>query len=404
MEGFTTNDFGLDRYAPYIGESAINRIKKKAELLQGCSVVHVNSTQYGGGVAEMLPSITLIMNSLNIKTGWRVIRGTPDFFNITKTMHNTLQGRDIVISEEQKEIYQKVIYENAIRMHIEDHDYVVIHDPQCLPLIQHYNKKGKWTVRCHGDFSTPNTALMNYLKPFINMYDSAIWSIPEYKQDLLIPQHFFLPAIDPFTFKNGELSDKEMNAVLDRYEIPNDVPLVVQISRFDPWKDPAGLIEAAKMAQEKVDFILVLLGNAATDDPEGTEIYNSLAHYQSDKIRILFSGDDQTLVATLQKRAAAIVQKSTKEGFGLTVTEAMWKGTPVIGGDVGGIPKQIDDGVNGYLVNSIEETAERIVMLVNNPELRDQMGVKAKEKVKNNFLIPRLVEQYLDLFISYNNQ
>jgi len=391
----------IDQYSVLIGEPAIDRIREKAELLKDSHVVHVNSTHYGGGVAEMLPSITSIMNDLGIKTGWRVIKGDSDYFDVTKAMHNALQGGNITLTDETKNIYQRTVKENASRMHIENHDFVVIHDPQCLPLIQHYKKNGTWIWRSHVDLSSPNPSLIDYLKPMINCYDAAIFSLPSYKQDISIPQHFFKPAINPFTYKNSSLSEKKMKEVLASYDIPDDIPLVVQISRFDHWKDQLGVIKAAKLAQEQVDFRLILLGNAASDDPEGIKIYNSLLPHQSDKVRVSLLGDDPALISTLQKKATIVLQKSIREGFGLTVTEAMWKGIPVIGGNVGGIPCQIDDGINGYLVNSIEETAEKIVTLINNIDLRKKMGVMAKEKVRENFLIPRLVEQYLDLFISY---
>src|SRR5437667_4467096 len=207
-----------------------------------------------------------------------------------------------------------------------------------------------------------------------------------------------MPAIDPFTIKNRQLSDREINERLSRYEIPTDLPLVVQVSRFDPWKDPQGVVEAFKLARKEIDARLVLLGNFATDDPEGAKIFEALRACQEDRILILTSGDDSALVNSLQTRAAVVLQKSLREGFGLTVAEAMWKGTPVIGGNVGGIRYQIEDGVNGFLVSSVDETAERMVEIINNEELRDEMGRKAQETVRKNFLLTRYLEQYLDLF------
>jgi len=207
-----------------------------------------------------------------------------------------------------------------------------------------------------------------------------------------------MPAIDPFTIKNRQLSDREINERLSRYEIPTDLPLVVQVSRFDPWKDPKGVVDAFKLARKQIDARLVLLGNFATDDPEGEEIFHSLCASRDERILILTSGDDTALVNALQTRAAVVLQKSLREGFGLTVAEAMWKGTPVIGGNVGGIRYQIEDGVNGFLVSSVDETAERMVEIINNEELRDEMGRKAQETVRKNFLLTRYLEQYLDLF------
>jgi trehalose synthase len=240
-----------------------------------------------------------------------------------------------------------------------DHDYVVVHDPQPLPLIEHYAKKSPWVWRCHIDLSRPHPELWAYLVRYIERYDAAILSCPEYAQRLSPPQLFFMPAINPFSIKNRQLSDAEMDERLAHYQIPTDLPLIVQVSRFDPWKDPQGVIEAFKLARKEVDARLVLLGNFATDDPEGAVIYEGLLRSRDDRILVLPYGDDSALVNTLQTRAAAVLQKSVREGFGLTVAEAMWKGTPVIGGNVGGIRYQIEDGINGFLVSTIEETASR---------------------------------------------
>lgn len=390
----------IQDYAPIVGEQTVERILAKAETLKGLHVINFNSTYYGGGVAELLSSMTLLMNGLGIKTGWRVIQGSPDFFGITKKMHNALQGMGFKFSRIKRNIYENVIAENSIRNHL-DHDFVIVHDPQPLPLICHYKKKAPWIWRCHIDLSNPNRDLWNYFVPLIERYDAAIFSIPEYSQKLGIPQVFFLPAIDPFTTKNRRLSDLEMDERLSHYNIPTDLPLVVQVSRFDPWKDPKGVIQAFKLARKEVDCTLVLLGNFASDDPEGAEIYESLVKSREERILILPNGDDTALVNTLQRRAAVVLQKSIREGFGLTVTEAMWKGTPVIGGNVGGIRYQINDGVNGFLVSSIEETAARIVQLIKNRKLREEMGRKARAVVAERFLLTRYIEQYLDLFNSF---
>ncbi|MDD5234519.1 MAG: glycosyltransferase [Syntrophales bacterium] len=387
-------------YAPFVGDQTVERILAKAEPLRGLHVINFNSTYYGGGVAELLSSMTILMNGLSIKTGWRVIQGSPDFFGITKKMHNALQGMGFKFSRIKRNIYESVIAENSIRNHL-DHDFVIVHDPQPLPLIRHYKKKSPWVWRCHIDLSNPNRDLWNYFVPIIEKYDAAVFSIPEYAQKLNIPQVFFLPAIDPFTTKNRLLTDREMDERLCHYNIPTDLPLVVQVSRFDPWKDPKGVIKAFKLARKEVDCTLVLLGNFASDDPEGAEIYESLVKSREERILILPNGDDTALVNTLQRRAAVVLQKSIREGFGLTVTEAMWKGTPVIGGNVGGIRYQIRDGETGFLVSSIEEAAARIVQLVKDRKLREEMGRKARAVVAEKFLLTRYVEQYLDLFNSF---
>jgi trehalose synthase len=390
----------IEDYAPLIGAEAVERLREKARPLQGLHVAHVNSTYYGGGVAMLLDSLTSLMNSVGIQTGWRTIQGAPDFFGITKKMHNGLQGGDFNLTEMKMQIYEDVIYKNAMRNHLEHHDFVILHDPQPLPMITHYERRGAWIWRCHVDLSNPNKELWDYLVPYIERYDAVIFSIEEYRQSLKTPQLFFLPAIDPFSITNKELTEEEINERLNHYRIPTDLPLVVQISRFDRWKDPEGVIKAYQLARREVDCLLVLLGNVATDDPEGQEVYQSLLSLRSDRIRVL-SHEDTALVNALQRRAAVVLQKSIREGFGLTVAEAMWKGTPVIGGNAGGIRYQIQDGVNGFLVSSVEEAADRLVHLIKDEKLRRQMGKRAKETVRERFLLTRLLEQYLDLFNSF---
>jgi len=390
----------IEDYVELIGAAKVERIRNKAKEFEGLRVANFNSTYYGGGVAEMLSSMTLLMNSLGLQTEWRVIQGTPDFFSITKKMHNALQGGEIDLTSIKKEIFEQVIYENSIRNFIR-HDFVIVHDPQPLPLIEHYEKRCPWLWRCHIDLSRPQPETWKYLRYWIDLYDAAILSCPDFVQEMEPPPHFFMPAINPFNIKNHELTDKEIDERLAHYNIPTDLPLVVQISRFDPWKDPVGVLEAFKRARKELDATLVLLGNFATDDPEGEQIYESLCACRDERILILTSGDDSALVNALQTRATVVLQKSLREGFGLTVSEAMWKGTPVIGGNVGGIRYQIEDGVNGFLVSSIEQAATRIVQLLKDKKLRDQMGEKARDSVREKFLLPRYVEQYLDLFAEF---
>jgi trehalose synthase len=390
----------VEDYEQFVGAETIGRIKEKTKSLGHLHVVNVNSTYYGGGVAEMLSSLTLLMNSAGIKTGWRVIQGAPDFFGITKKMHNALQGGEINLSDRKMQLYEEIIYENAVRNHLEHHNFVIVHDPQPLPMITHYKKNGPWIWRCHIDLTNPNKELWRYLTPFIERYDAVILTLKEYKQKLKTPQLFFLPAINPFSILNRELDDEEINERLDHHNIPTDLPLVVQISRFDRWKDPQGVIDAFKLARKEIDCTLVLLGNVATDDPEGSQVYESLLGQQEERI-IILSVQDTALVNALQRRAAVVLQKSIREGFGLTVAEAMWKRTPVIGGDVGGIRYQIKDGVNGFLVSSVAEAAERIVQLLKDEKLRRQLGEAARETVRKRFLLVRYLEHYLDLFNSF---
>jgi trehalose synthase len=389
----------VEDYESFVGAKTVGRIMNKAKNAKDLHVVHLNSTYYGGGVAELLGPSTLLLNSLGIKTGWRVIQGSPDFFSITKKMHNALQGGKINLTDRKIKIYEEVIFENAIRNHLE-HDVVIVNDPQPLPMVNHYRRKGPWIWRCHVDLTKPNKKLWDYLSQFIEQYDAAILTLKDYEQNLKTPQLFFLPAINPFSIKNRELSEREIDERLKHYRIPTDLPLVVQVSRFDRWKDPEGVIKAFKIARKEVDCTLVLLGNMALDDPEGKQVYDSLMECQEERI-IIISHQDTALVNALQRRATVVIQKSIREGFGLTVTEAMWKGASVIGGNVGGIRYQIKNGFNGFLVSSVEETAERIVQLLKNKKLRGKLGSNAKETVRKKFLLTRLVEQYLDLFNSF---
>lgn len=364
-------------------------------------MTNVNSTYYGGGVAEILTSLTILMNGLGIKTGWRVIQGAPDFFGITKKFHNALQGDKIHLTALKKHIYESVNFENAARNHLDSRDIVIIHDPQPLPMINHYRRRGPWIWRCHIDLSAPNRELWDYLAPMIDKYDAVILSTKEYRRPLKTPQVFFMPAIDPFSIKNRPMPKSQIDRRLRHYKIPTDLPLVTQISRFDRWKDPQGVIRAHKLALKHVDCRLVLLGNAATDDPEGEVVFESLLEHRDDRTLILPYGNDTALVNALQRRSAVVLQKSLREGFGLTVTEALWKGTPVIGGKVGGIRYQIDDGENGFLVSSVQEAADRIVRVLKDSRLRERLGKNARETVRKSFLMSRLLEQYLDLFNAF---
>ena len=391
----------IEHYEPLIGRAGVARIREKSRALSGARVVHVNSTRHGGGVAEILSSLTPLMNSLGIATQWRIIRGTDEFFDFTRGMHDALQGRRVALARMNTRVYEQVVRENALRhrLHLE-RGLVVVHDPQPAALIRHCAKSAPWIWRCHVDLSNPDPGAWGYLVPFIEKYDAVVLSCPEYAQDLRVAQRFFLPAIDPFSPKNRLLGARDIDERLARYRIPTDLPLVVQVSRFDRWKDPQGVIDAFDIARKKTPATLVLLGNFAADDPLGAEVFDALRRRREKRILILPHGDDAALVNALQRRAAVVLQKSLREGFGLTVAEAMWKGTPVIGGAVGGIPRQIDDGESGFLVSSVEEAAERLVELLRDAGLRARMGRRAREKVRANFLLTRYLEQYLDLFAS----
>ncbi len=389
----------IDDYERLIGPESVSRIKRKAKPLGDMHIVNINSTYYGGGVSQLLSSLAILMNSLGIETGWRTVHGPPDFFSVTKKMHNALQGDEINWTERKIEIFEHVIYENSVLNHL-THDLVIVHDPQPLPLIQHYRKTGPWVWRCHIDLGEPNMELWSFLKPYIEMYDAVILSSTEYKQELQVPQRFFMPAIDPFSIVNKDMDDAAVSDRLRHYDIPTDLPLIAQISRFDRWKDPQGVIDAFNIVKEEIPCRLVLLGNVATDDPEGPEVYEALLSQQRDDI-IILSVQDGALVNALQRTAAVVLQKSLREGFGLTVSEAMWKGTPVIGGNTGGIRMQIEDGANGFLVSSVEEAARRIMELLRDRDMARQIGEAGRETVREKFLLSRYLEQYLDLFGSF---
>jgi trehalose synthase len=397
LEDSTLGLHTFDDYTPLIGPQAVARITRKAEALRDRHVIHVSSTFYGGGVSEILTPLTLLMNQLGIETGWRLIQGTPDFFRCTKKIHNALQGAVIEFTPEDKAVYEQVISENALRLHLDGCDTVIVHDPQPLPLILHVENSGaRWIWQCHVDLSSPNPDTWAYLREFIGHYDATMFSLADYEQPLDKPQLFMTPAINPFSAKNRELSEEEIDRCLAEHRIPTHRPIVVQVSRFDRWKDPVGVIEAFRLACKQVDSTLVLLGNDATDDPEGQIVLETILRSADERVMVI-SVDDPILVNALQRRAAVVLQKSIREGFGLTVTEAMWKGAAVVGGNVGGIRRQIDDGENGFLVDTVAQAAERIVELVRRPDLRRRLGENARETVRLNFLMSRLLEDWLDV-------
>jgi trehalose synthase len=391
----------LEQYEPLIGAATVERIAAKADLVRTMRIAHISSTFYGGGVTELLTPLTLMMNATGIETDWHLIQGTPGFFGCTKKLHNTLQGESVDFSDAERAIYEEVVFENATRLHLDECDAVIVHDPQPLPLITHFpDLEMPWLWQCHIDLSSPHAQVWTYLRQFIEQYDAAVFSLPEYGQDLHVDQRFVTPAIDPFSAKNRELSDREIREFLGNYKIPMDRPLVTQISRFDRWKDPMGVIEAFRKAREQVDCTLVLLGNNASDDPEGGKILEAIESVADEGI-IVLAADDPTLVNALQRAAAVVLQKSLREGFGLTVTEAMWKGAAIVGGDVGGIRHKIKDNWNGFLVSTPDQAAARTIQLLKEPGLRKQLGSRAKESVRQKFLMSRLLEDWLDLLSKY---
>jgi len=393
----------LEDYREIVGDEIISTIYKKVRRLYGKHLLHINSTYLGGGVAEILESIVPLMNDIGIDAGWRILRGHPDFFTITKKFHNALQGGPINFTKMKKHLYVQANEDFFVYTHI-DHDFVIIHDSQPLPLIKFYKKRQPWIWRCHIDLTNPHKELWDFLKKFILRYDMVIISSERYKrEDLPVEQRIIHPAIDPLSPKNMEISEGDISKYLKKFGIPTDKPLITQISRFDKWKDPQGVIKVFKLVKEKIDCRLVLCGSMAEDDPEGWMIYDGIRKKEGRLIEnkdvILITSENNILVNALQRSSAVIVQKSIREGFGLTVTEALWKGRPVVASNVGGIPLQIKDGGNGFLAEPYDTKgfADRIIQLLQNPKLAEEMGKKGKEIVRKNFLIIRLLSDYLDL-------
>ncbi len=388
----------LKDHTKFIGKEGIGRIMEEAEALHGKHIVHVNSTYYGGGVAEMLGSLVPLFNDAGIKTGWRAIKGNPDFFSITKRFHNALQGDRINLSGMKKRLYEGTNRQNSLFTHIEDHDHVIVHDPQPLPLIDCYRKKQPWLWRCHIDVSSPDPCTWDYLKGFVSKYDMAIVSKQEYGRCMPIDSAIIHPSIDPLAPKNKELSEATVAKYLRKFGIDLDKPIISQVSRFDKWKDPQGVMEAFRQVRRKHDCQLVMLGSSASDDPEGQQIYESIQRSAGEgkDIRII-NYENHILVNALQRASSVVIQKSIKEGFGLTVSEALWKRTPVVAGKVGGIPLQVEDGKSGYLVDSVDQCAKRVSRLLSDDKLREQMGEAGHEHVRNNFLVTRHLHDYLRL-------
>lgn len=392
----------IESYREIAPQGTIDLIYKLSEHLKNRSLLHVNSTRSGGGVAEILNRLIPMFNELGIQARWEVMTGTGLFFKTTKSFHNALQGMEQNITLEMYEEYEKVNRENSKNLLL-DAELVIIHDPQPAALITERKKGSKWIWRCHIDISKPQRKIWNFLKRYVSQYDGAIFSLPSFAQKLAIPQFLIYPSIDPLSDKNRELSGEEIEAILKRSGIPNDKPIILQVSRFDRFKDPLGVIEAYKMVKKYNDCYLVLAGGGATDDPEGQQVlYDVKNASREDKdIFILdLPPDSHIEINALQRAATVVLQKSTKEGFGLTVAEAMWKGKPVIGSAVGGIAVQVLYGVTGFTVNSIEGCAYRIRYLLNNPAFSAQIGEKAKEYTRRNFLITRHLCDYLALMIA----
>lgn len=400
-----TNSKILESYARVAGEDVMEHLKQLAAHLTGLKVVHVNSTREGGGVAEILRKLIPLKRALGLDAHWEVITGEQEFYQCTKSFHNALQGDRVMVSDTLLKAYEDTNAANAERLKpvLQDADVVFIHDPQPAPLIHFFPKrKGSWLWRCHIDVNRPYRPIWKYLRNWVTSYDASIFSLPEFAQPLPHPQYLVPPSIDPLSDKNIALPAKEVAAVFEKFNLDPAKPLILQVSRFDRFKDPLGVVEACRLAKNMVPLQLVLAGGGASDDPEGEIVLNEvrLAAKDDPDIHILLLPPDaHRTINALQRAADLVLQKSTREGFGLTVTEAMWKGKPVIGGDTGGIRLQVVNHHTGFLVNTPEGAALRIRYLLHHRDKLAKMGRTAKAFVKEYFLITRHLKEYLALTI-----
>lgn len=397
----------LQQYADIAGQDVMNHLRQLARPLRGMRVVHVNATRMGGGVAEILHKMVPLMQELGLETSWKIIEGDPEFYQCTKSFHNAIQGDRLIIPEKLLSVYEETnaLTAERLRDQLQEADIVIIHDPQPAALLKHFpDRKGKWVWRCHIDVSKPFRPVWNYLRNFIQGYDASIFSLSSFAQPLPHPVYLVPPSIDPLHDKNIELKPGEINHVYSQFNLDPERPLILQVSRYDRFKDPLGVIQAYKMAKKFIpDLQLVLAGGGASDDPEGEvvlrEVHNA-ANDDPDIHVLMLPGDAHRTINALQRAADIVLQKSIKEGFGLTVAEAMWKNKPVIAGDTGGIRIQVINNHTGFLVNTPEGAALRIRYLFHNHDKLMEIGDKAKEFVRANFLLTRHLREYLTLFVA----
>jgi trehalose synthase len=394
----------LADYTHIAGKALVERIRELAAPLEGKRVLHVSATAFGGGVSEILYTLVPLMRDVGLDAHWHVILGREEFFNVTKLMHNSLQGDPQAINDAEWEVFEAYNQMNAQSLDGE-WDLIIVHDPQPAGLRKYALEHAKnWVWRCHIDLSAPNPSTLARLLPLVRDYDASVWHLQQY-----VPKgldgggvNIVPPAIDPLSPKNMALSPDDAAFVCEQFGIDPERPLICQVSRFDPWKDPMGVIDAYRIVRERVPNVqLALVGSMATDDPEGWEFFNTTMRYADEDpdIKILnnLNNVGAIEVNAFQSQADVCMQKSTREGFGLTVTEALWKGRPTIGGDVGGIPLQIENGVSGYLVSSPEEAAARTVEILEDPELAKSLGRAGKAHAREHFLTPRLLRDWLDI-------
>ena len=391
----------LDEYIPIVGQSVVDDLRLLAQRLEGKIIQHINSTPVGGGVAEILNRMVPLLKELGVDSRWDVIKGGEQFFEVTKKFHNALHGRVEEITQRDFDIFMETSQKNIEEVNTYG-EIVFVHDPQPIALIRK-KSNNKWIWRCHVDVSNPNQKVWKFLMDFIVNYDSAVFSAPTFSQAVLpIRQFLISPSIDPLSDKNKELSPEIIDSVLKKYGILKNKPILTQISRFDRLKDPVGVIEVYRQVKKYIDCQLVLAGGTAEDDPEGIKVLEEVREKaeQDKDIHVLLLLHSDIEVNALQRASTIIIQKSLKEGFGLTVAEALWKAKPVVASNVGGIPLQIKHKYSGLLCHSIEGTAFAIKQLLNSPEYSKKLGENGKEHIKNNFLLTRHLREYMLLFLS----
>ncbi|MGB3904477.1 MAG: glycosyltransferase [Anaerolineae bacterium] len=405
LERVEVQEKSLGDYRDIVGDSLITDILDLAGKLDGARVVHINATAFGGGVAEMLQSLIPLMCDVGLAAEWHVIDGEEEFFNVTKAFHNGLQGMELPLTDDMKEVWQRYNRRNALAFGGE-YDFVVVHDPQPAGL-RHFrgDRSGEhWIWRSHIDTSHPNIAYWEFMVPFLLPYQAGIFSMSQYMgEGLGFPELAIIhPSIDPLWPKNRPMDLEQAEQIVHDLGVDLSRPLISQISRYDPWKDPLGVIDVYRIVKDSLPEVqLVLMASMASDDPEGWEYLDRTKEHAGDDpdIHLLhFERNNDLEVNAFQTRSDVVVQKSVREGFGLVVTEALWKGRAVVGGAVGGIPLQIIDGETGFLVQSIEECAEKVIYLLQHREEAKEMGARAKEHVRQNFLTPRHLRDYLELF------
>jgi trehalose synthase len=399
----------LGDYTPIVGREVLERIEALAAPLRGCRVLHINATAYGGGVAEVLATQVPLMRSVGIDADWQVIRGSDEFFGITKEVHNALQGAEIDWSPRKQRVYLEHVLDNAIRLE-GDWDFIVTHDPQPAALRSFVRESplgssdAKWIWRCHIDLTDANLGIWEFFRPYVEMHDASLWTLKDFAPDSLSMDRVVeaWPSVDPLSVKNLDLPMPFAEELCRQYGIDVHRPIVCQVSRYDPWKDPVGVMRAFDGVRERVtDAQLLLAGSMATDDPEGFHVWEEVQEARAGDPDIYTLSNlhqvGNVQINAFQRCADVVVQKSVREGFGLTVSEALWKGRPVVGGRAGGIVIQIRDGFDGYLVSSVEECAARVIDLLADPVGSAAMGAQGAEHVRANFLATRELEDWLRL-------